>query len=94
MGYALASVRPDLVPWASVPAPEPDAPAPAISTELRTPRPVGVALPYSVHISAYQNFAAAHEQLVELQGGQPDLLFFITPVSTAVSTPGRPLQAQ
>jgi hypothetical protein len=80
VGYALASLRPDLVPWASVPAPEPGAPAQVMSTEqLRTPRPVGVALPYSIHISAYQNFAAAHEQLVELQGRQPGILFFITP---------------
>ncbi|HEX6069837.1 MAG TPA: hypothetical protein VFZ18_08435 [Longimicrobiaceae bacterium] len=79
VGYAVASLRPDLVPWASVPAPAPGSSPPVISTELRTPRPLGVALPYSVHISAYQNFAAAHEQLLELKRRHPGILFLITP---------------
>jgi hypothetical protein len=77
VGYAVASLRPDLVPWASVPAPQPRGAVPA--TAPLTARPLGVALPYSVHVRAYQNFAAAHEQLLELRGRQPEILFFITP---------------
>lgn len=78
VGYAVASLRPDLVPWASVPAPGPDSAAPAPPATAR-PRALGEPLPFSVHVIAFQNFAAAHGQLIELREQVPGVLFFISP---------------
>jgi hypothetical protein len=79
VGYVVASVRPDLMPWASAPPDSAQAAAGVAPAGSGAPRPLGEPLPFSVRVAAFQTFDAAGERLDELQQQVPGVLFFITP---------------
>jgi hypothetical protein len=77
VGYTVASIRPDLVPWASV-----RTAGDSVGATLQGPtgpRALGEPLPFSVQVIAFQNFDAAHDQLLQLRQQVPGVLFFVSP---------------
>lgn len=78
IGYVVATVRPDLLPWATAPAETAQgSPAPIRAREV--PRPLGEPLPYSVRVVAYGSFQEAYDRLRELRAQLPGVLYYITP---------------
>lgn len=60
------------------PQPEPTAPAPQPAPE---PRPVETPIGFSVAVEAHQDLDAARERLVRLRRAEPDIGFYLAPVS-------------
>src|SRR5690606_23515405 len=78
IGYVVASVRPDLLPWTAAPAESAQgATVPIRAREAR--RPLGEPLPYSVRVVAYASFQEARDRLQELRAQLPGVLYYITP---------------
>src|SRR5690606_14180247 len=78
VGYAVVSVRPEIAAWASVPSAQTD-PEVAAVVSADAPRPLGEPLPFSVQVTAFQNFEAARDRLFELREMAPTVLFFVSP---------------
>ena len=80
IGYIVASVRPDLMPWTRRPPVDSSSLAPASAGRaVGTPRPLGERLPYSVRVVAFGNFQAAHDRVLDLRQRVPGVLFYVNP---------------
>lgn len=79
VGYIVATLRPELMPWAAAPADGALAASGAASVAGGVSRPLGEPLPFSIRVVAFQSFDAARERLAELQRQVPGVLFYVTP---------------
>ncbi|HET8655722.1 MAG TPA: hypothetical protein VFL93_09435 [Longimicrobiaceae bacterium] len=86
IGYVVASVRPDLIPWARRPAAQVGRPAatvvprPAVVPPAPPPpHAVGVTLPYSVQVVSFRQFGPAHRRVETYARRFPDVPFFVSP---------------